>query len=626
MDKTSEKLALSREYTKTIGAVKKSLQTKFGIADNVPFAQYPEKIYPAAQNALKFSKSAGYTYDPYIPPYRNIEISGMTTPAANGTWANQRPDYSGTACLWKNGNYQLVFDSDNSYWCLMDAGASTINYYNAYFYAKVFSTNDSGTQQNPWIWDNHSSADRKTADTVPISDTNMMGYGGVFYCFNLKKGVTYKIGVHTNATDTSSLYWYTYLYSSTSSMDYGSELASGSDPAEINGVLCYHTMTYTPTADGTFIYKVATEYYSSTDGIYVQPMMSVAPEAYVAPSTDPWDFTFKVNKGSGTLVMSAIEVPEKASANSWRGYEAFPIVENGVTHYEFADVLTENLPWSDMAPQEGEIFSGDGAIKAAYVKGNQQYADNETAWKINVTSANFVYRMGIAGGAGNIIDWGDGSTTTTVGANDFSENTSTFTDTNGRYSHTYASAGSYMIRVVGDTVQHICTQLDTSWSFNNSFSHITEVYSASKTLTSCSGMFYGQGALKKVHDTFQIPQGCTSCYRMFYNTAALEYMPVSLRLPNTCRSFNWFMDVSPATDKLKTDISHWFDNFVFGSHWGANAEGWSLAFKGRTGLTGTVPAEKLWLDGSWGASYGDKDTFQGLTGLNNYSDIPETWK
>jgi hypothetical protein len=111
---------------------------------------------------------------------------------------------------------------------------------------------------------------------------------------------------------------------------------------------------------------------------------------------------------------------------------------------------------------------------------------------------------------------------------------------------------------------------------------------------------------------------------MFHQCSGLRYAPNTLRIPASLMNLRHFME---GCSKLKTDISHWFDDIIIGQN--ANKRFYQT-FYGCTLLLGTVPAEKLWLDGTWSCYPSENFSFGSIfyqcTGLNNYNDIPTKWK
>ena len=65
MTKTADKIALANAYIDDIEAVKSSLKTKFNIGEDVPFSQYPDKIYPVTADDFVFYKASSSYYDLY---------------------------------------------------------------------------------------------------------------------------------------------------------------------------------------------------------------------------------------------------------------------------------------------------------------------------------------------------------------------------------------------------------------------------------------------------------------------------------------------------------------------------------------------------------------------------------
>lgn len=608
---TSEKIATAKAYINDIEAVKTSLKTKFEIGDDVPFNQYPDLISPVCEGETTFYKCTSSYHDPYVPAYKNIEIAGMTTPTdGNGTFVNIRPDYAGFFRVWKNGNYAISFDHTNKYWCIHNA-SSTVSYYDCYFRVKNFATSEEGTDANPWIWDNLGGSSSDITDLIADSDLPSYEYRYVY--LTLKGGTAYKFGVVNNlSADDGYINYECGLYSSD-----GNYLTSiGSSADSVNGHACNYTGSYTPSTD--CIVKLYVSKYNSSNCTGLNFVCYPAPEAWVEPSEDPWDYTFSVVNGTGTLTLSAVDIAEHKATKTWSGKRIYQNTkEDGSIYYVPADTITEGLTWSRFAPNVDEIWSADATLRANYLDDGNYYPENATVWKIDIASDNTAYYMWVAGNDGNIIDWGDGTQTTTQYAANSQSGASL--NTAGVYSHTYTSTGTYIIQVIGDSVERIVACCSNSGS-TTSNTNITEAIQCSKSLVNGAYLFSNCGGLRRIADTFQLPRGMTSALSMFNACTALIYAPKSLRLPAGCTIYN---QAFQSCNNLSVDISHWFDDIVAGENQGKSL---SYAFYNCSKMTGTLPAEKLWKDYSWYLGGNVGDAFINATKLIATNDIPELWK
>lgn len=611
---TFQKISSVKEQIKKIDAVKNSLKTKFKIDDNTPFSQYPDKISPVAEGETVFYKAASSYHDPFIPAHKNIEISGMTSPSdGNGTWINQRPDYAGFMRSWMNGNYMISFV--DSYWYIHDKGSTPSMYGGGYFRALVVSTNEDGSTTNPWIWDNYASEDKSITNVMNASNINYEY--GCFYV-TLKAGTNYKFGIVQNITEGNISYMYSSIMSAGDGWNEYA-YASHENIETINGYQCNCSMSYTPSITGVYKFRLSCENQGAQGDI--QYVCYPAPEAWVEPSENPWDYSFEVLNGSGDITLTSVDVAEHIATKTWSGYRAYKMTKaDGSVYYDYANTITEDLKWSRFAPNSGEVWSSDATLRADYLDDGNYYPENATVWKIDV-AANTTYYMGVAGGAGNIIDWGDGTTTTTKNGTADMNSTWYIADNNSKYSHTYTKAGSYIIQVIGDSVTHVFAETTSSYHTYNNTYNVREAIQCSKTILNCRLMFAYNHNLTKIADTFQLPRGTESVDYMFYDCIALIHAPQSLRLPASCRNFTSFMSYSR---KLKTDISHWFDDIIVGENLNKNMY---CAFYACNNITGTLPAEKLWFDPSWrnGGSVDTRDAFDGCTKLSNYNSIPGAW-
>lgn len=585
---TSEKIALAISYIDNINAVKSSLKTKFGIADDVPFDQYPDVISPISTDNLVFYKCTSAYHDPYIPAHESINISNMTTPDANGTWGNIRPYYSGYARVWSNGSYSCSFDSTNGYWCIHDSSSSA-SYNNCYFNAKTLTTSEAGTTSNPWIWDNLGSAGSEITNERAIS--SFSSYTASVAYVTLKAGTAYKFGIVPNYDASAGYFGHSSCLYRIGS--YESFMSSSSDTtADINGHTCNRVMEYTPETDEIIMFGVYVDgTWDVTGGIKF--VCYPAPETWVEPSEDPWDYSFTAVNGAGTPTISPVAVAEHPATKTWAGKMAYKQTnDDGIVYYEFADTITENLSWNKFAPNVDEVWSSDATLKLNYIESGLTFPDNASVWTVE-RAAGATYTLYVDGGEGNIIDWGDGSQTQVARG--------------GReYTHTYADAKKYYVQVIGDTVNNVQAK------------SAIEAVQCSKSLKSGYRMFYTAG-LQKIEDTFQLPIGLENAEGMFYDNNGCYYAPVTLRLPNHCKNFKNFCHMS----WLTTDISHWFDDFEIGTHGNTNLI--EMFFRCYN-LRGTLPVDKLWQDGSWMMKSGDVgNVFYDCTTLKATNDIPEAW-
>lgn len=538
----------------------------------------------------------------------------MTSPSdGNGTFVNHRPDYTGFLRAWKNGNYALSFDSTNNYWCIHDA-SSTASYSECYFRAKCFITSEEGTDANPWIWDNLGSSGSDITDL--IADDDLPSWEPRYVYLTLKGGTAYKFGVVNNlSTDDGSINYECSLYSSD-----GNHLTSITSSAEtVNGHNCAVTGSYTPSAD--CVVKLYVNKYNSYNCTGVNFVCYPAPEAWVEPSEDPWDYSFSTVNGAGTLTLIAVDVAEHTATKTWAGKRVYTQTKaDGSIYYVPADTVTEGLTWSRFAPNVDEIWSADATLKINYYDDGTTYPDNATVWKIDITTDNTVYYMGVAGGAGNIIDWGDGTQTETKYGTAAMESSWQISDANSKYTHTYAKAGTYIIQVIGDSVTHVFTETKANYHTMESVYNVIEAIQCSKCLTNARLMFSYCRNLQNIANTFQLPAGIEAADHMFYGCPSLISAPQSLRLPASCANYEAIFD---SCGKLSVDISHWFDNIVAGENQGKTLRN---AFDDCYKMTGTLPAEKLWKDYSWYIGGNVGDVFYNATELIARNDIPEQWR
>lgn len=614
MTSTSEKIAIARANIDSIEAVKNTLKTKFNIENNIPFSQYPDLIYPPADGEIVFYKAFSSYHDPEIPAYSNFTLEGMTNPSdGNGTWINQTPANTGLMRRWENGNY--VCSYADGYFYFYDKG-STPYPGECYFQARVLATSEDGSYYNPKIWDNLKSADDATITNA--RNFSEIGYENGYVYVTLKAGVTYKFGLVVNISDDGYCYSSYYLYDPDNM--YGEPLAYGDSEANetINGHACTYVMSYTPGKSGVYRLQISGEYGGN---VTVQQVCYPAPEAWVAPSENPWDCTFTANYGGGTLSMTEVKIGEHKATKTWTGYRVYKkTTDDGKTYYDFADTLTENLTWSRLQPNKDEIFSSDGTLKLGYFDDGTVYPENATVWAVEIPSNNYQMWVNVGTmGGGNFIVWGDGEQTPvdSSGWNISSGNWSA----NARFSHTYAKAGKYTIQVIGSNVQRIRVSSNSGGSEASSNTVVKELIKLGNSLTDGRHMFNTCNGLTKIADTVQFPLGLGDTHRMFYSCSNLLYAPSSLRWQPSMNMDDTFYNCS----KLTADITHWFDNLVFGGNFGKRVY---QTFRGCGKIKGRASADKLWLDGSWYCNGGvvSSTPFSGCTGLSNYNEIPTPWK
>jgi hypothetical protein len=607
---TSKKIALLKEYVKKIEAIKNTFKAKFSIDDNVPFAQYPDNIYPNENSETVFYKADSYYHDPYIPAHSNIEISGSSEPSGIvGTWQNKNPFAQGLARSWNNGNYNLAYRNGG-----FAIYSTASGYDETYYAAKVLSTSENGNYENPKIWDNL----KTDSDPTITKERNFseIGYENGNVYVTLKAGVTYKFGIVINNAEGAGLYLSHYLYDPNNM--YGDSLAYGySDSSEtINNHACTYVMSYTPTTSRVYRLQISGEAYGN---VTVQQVCYPAPETWATPSDNPWDYTFQSQWGGGEITLSEIPVAEHQATKTWAGYQMYKNTTDDKTTYSFSNILTEGLAWERFAPNKGDVFSADATIKIEYIDDNVVYPANATVWTVIIPNDNYQMwiNVGTAGG-GNFIVWGDGEQTS-VDSSGWSVSSGNWS-ANSRFSHTYSKAGQYTVQVIGNSVQRIRVFSNSGGSESASNSVVKELIKLGATLTDGTHMFNSCSGLTKIADTVQFPLGMGGTHRMFYQCSNLLYAPTSLRWQPSMNMDETFYNCS----QLSVDITHWFDNLFIGGNSGKRVY---QTFYNCKMIKGKVPADKLWLDGSWYCNGGTVSyTFRDCTSLSNYNEILSPWK
>ena len=625
MDMTSEKLALAKAQIKDIEAVKKSLQTKFNIADDVPFSDYPSLISGngVPEPETKFYKCASTYHDPYIPAHINLQFSGITSPAeANTLFVNARPDLSGNIRKWTadNGNYHVSFDESSKCWIMYANGSSNTTRYYSLFYAPTYETAETGNSSNPYLWDNVASADRSITQGFSLS------YDSPYIYLYLEAGTAYKFGIVSTLEGT----FYIYSLSLYSAGNTDNVLVSGSssNTGDINTHSCTHVFSYTPTQSGVYRINAYGDDYGVTGGdlkIVCYPAPGANPAAPENPSDAVWTRnTSGSYGGTGDIVCEAAQVEAHQATKTWTGYEAFKkTADDGSLYYDFASSETTGLTWERVAPNNGEVWSSDGLVKAGYFTESYSYPKNSTVVLIDIPADNTTIYSGVrAAGMGNIIDWGDGSQTEVLVMKDSVGGSKYTVANNSLYSHTYAKAGRYIMQFVGDSLRQIRPISNSGGEISINNSYTRELIQLGNSLTSMLYMFTLDKGLERIADTCQIPSGVTEMHNAFASSG-LIYAPASLRLPQATMREAFY-----GCGNMIADVTHWWDNYTIGGN-GGYQFGLYKTFQDCKKIYGTLPADKLWKDGSWSDSSGmgsSNYVFLNCTNLTNYNDIPKSWK
>jgi hypothetical protein len=223
--------------------------------------------------------------------------------------------------------------------------------------------------------------------------------------------------------------------------------------------------------------------------------------------------------------------------------------------------------------------------------------------------SNTLHLRSQTGGFDCFIDWGDGSTEVAP-AN------------GGDVTHSYSSAGDYVIRFYGK-----------SWAgFNVNNATGKEKYKAiyslgkwpTNTLTTLYTAFYGCNGLTAIaENALKYCTAVTSCFQAFRGCAGLATIPPNLfRDLTACTNFQRALRLIPALQS-RADI--------FGVDYANRFNGMTVNFtefmdrSTFTGVQGVAPA--LW--DFTGLTATKTDAFNGagnnLTSLSNYGDIPAEW-
>jgi hypothetical protein len=406
---------------------------------------------------------------------------------------------------------------------------------------------------------------------------------------------------------------------------YGNSSSTG----DINGHSCTYVCSYTPTQSGVYRINAPASDYGITGGdfkIVCYPAPGANPEAPENPSDAVWTpNTSGSNGGKGDIACEAAQVEAHQATKTWTGYEAFKkTADDGSLYYDFASSETTGLTWERVAPNNGEVWSSDGLVKAGYFTESYPYPKNATVLLIDIPEDNTTIYSGVrAAGAGSIIDWGDGSQTEVLPMKDSVGGSKYSSASNSLYSHTYAKAGRYLMQFVGDSLRQIRPTSNSSGDTSNNIARTKELIQLGNSLTSMMYMFDLNSGLQRIADTCQIPSGVTEMFNAFCNCSALLYAPHTLRLPQAT-----MQKAFDNCQNMAADVTHWWDNYVIGGN-GGYAFGMKSTFSSCYKIYGTLPADKLWKDGSWAYSNGmssSNSTFIKCTNLTNYNDIPANWK
>lgn len=204
-----------------------------------------------------------------------------------------------------------------------------------------------------------------------------------------------------------------------------------------------------------------------------------------------------------------------------------------------------------------------------------------STWKFLVVNPNpdSVYTLNLNSPTSVTVDWGDGS--------------HDHYTTSGDKTHTYATAGKYVMTVSGS--------MATSGVivFNNS-----------------AGNAGGRSYLKRVYNRMNHISGTKTAIYMFRNCYGLVTLPDSLfsTLSTGATDFTSTFQGCSSLTAIPSDI---FDSQK------SSATTFTNTFKGCTALDGNAP--ELWDSGVWTAVVSNADCFDGCTGLDNYADIPSAW-
>jgi hypothetical protein len=289
----------------------------------------------------------------------------------------------------------------------------------------------------------------------------------------------------------------------------------------------------------------------------------------------------------------------------------------------------------------------------------RKYAPEETVFDVTATADTPTHNMFLMGTA--IVDWGDGSRSTTNSAPNAAQNADVLLQ------HTYANPGTYTVRIKGRNYR--LAHSNGQGGFDPGTRIVTRIRQLGNVLYSASGMWGGCKQLAAIDEgvtlqtittnkmdsmfvnsnngaitlqlpaSFKIPYGVTDLTNAFYSTSLVN---VPFLIPETVTNmystFGFSVNIQsiPADFKfpagvtslrnvfnlcrqLSADISNIFPEEWQNGGYTCNLQG---TFNNATNITGTVPA---WLfDGRNNFTF-NADTFKGCKKLTNYNEIPASW-
>ena len=167
------------------------------------------------------------------------------------------------------------------------------------------------------------------------------------------------------------------------------------------------------------------------------------------------------------------------------------------------------------------------------------------------------------------------------------------------------------------TIPDLVTDCSSMFAGCSSLTAIPSTFTIPDLVTICSYMFSGCLSLTEIPSTFTIPGSVIDCSQMFYECSNLTTIQEGFTLGNSvincCGMFY-------SCYNLTSDISN-----IWPSTWNSYTGTIDInnMFSGCSNIVGMVPADKLWNSGKTFISYG---CFRYCTSLDNYAEIPDTWK
>lgn len=198
-------------------------------------------------------------------------------------------------------------------------------------------------------------------------------------------------------------------------------------------------------------------------------------------------------------------------------------------------------------------------------------------------SGYYEFSMGTNPNEAITIDWGDGTTDTIYG-DDYG-----WCMASHQYSDSYSE---YTITITGNQIS-----LDLRYGGNYA-SYIRRVEAIASSITDCSYMFDSCYNLYDISSDFVLPANATNCAYMFNGCTQLYISDIATL-------FSSWDDIS-----IERNIEYMFYMYGNGSDGNGN-------------IFGTLPELWNYMNTTFSStSY----AFYGCTNLNNYTDIPESWK